>query len=115
MSLFLEKFLVVIKTKPYVLPVLIIGLTGLVCASLILNRPNIQQSPVEPPITAIRTIEANSETITLTVSSRGKVQPAMVSEVAAAVSGPVAWISPRSICSPTLLWWVGNRRSPTFP
>jgi RND family efflux transporter MFP subunit len=91
---FSQTLLAFVKGKPYVLPIVILGGTAVVCALLIFSRPQISQAPVEPPITAIRTIETKSERITLSVSSRGKVQPAMISEVSAAVNGPVAWISP---------------------
>ncbi|MEX1032595.1 MAG: efflux RND transporter periplasmic adaptor subunit [Cellvibrionaceae bacterium] len=77
-----------------VLPVAILGMAGLVCAVLLLQRPSVDPVAMEPPVTTIRTITARSESITLTVSSRGKVQPAVVSEVSAAVNGPVTWISP---------------------
>lgn len=83
-----------VTSKRVILPVAILSLTTVLCAVLIFNRPSIKQMPVEAPVTAIRTIEARSESITLSVTSRGKVQPAMISEVAAAVNGPVAWIAP---------------------
>jgi len=89
-----QKFVTVLKTKPFVLPTLILALTLVVCTGLIINRPAIEQAPVEAPVTAIRVTTAKTESITLRVESRGKVQPAMISQVSAAVNGPVAWISP---------------------
>lgn len=77
-----------------ILPVAILAITVLACAWLLLQRPKVEPVSMEPPVTTIRTLTAESESITLTVSSRGKVQPAVVSEVSAAVSGPVTWISP---------------------
>lgn len=77
-----------------VAPVAILGITVLVCAWLILNQPTVEPVAVEPPVTIVRTTTAESGSITLTVSSRGKVQPAVISAVSAAVNGPVTWISP---------------------
>lgn len=94
LTVFKEELGALIKAHPAVLPVLILVITVVVCAVLFATRPTIIPGAIEPPVTAIRTIEATSESITLTVSSRGKVQPAMISEVSSAVSGPVDWISP---------------------
>lgn len=82
------------KDRRVLIPIIILLLAIIISLILIANRPAIQQAPFEMPVTAIRTISAESESITLFVSSRGKVQPATISEMSAAVNGPVAWISP---------------------
>lgn len=77
-----------------VAPIAILAVAVLVCAWLILNQPSVEQVAIEPPVTVIRTTTAESGNIALTVSSRGKVQAAVISAVSAAVNGPVTWISP---------------------
>lgn len=77
-----------------VAPTAILGAAVALSAWLIIARPSVDPVAVDPPVTTIRTTTVESGSITLTVSSRGKVQPAVVSEMSASVNGPVTWISP---------------------
>ena len=80
--------------KRVVLPIAILTVTAAVCYVLLNTRPVVEVAPVQPSVTTIRTMVVEQQTITLSVSSRGKVQPAVISELSAVVGGPVIWISP---------------------
>ncbi|GAB1266548.1 efflux RND transporter periplasmic adaptor subunit [Aurantivibrio infirmus] len=80
--------------KKVLLPVGILGVATLLCVILVLTKPSIDEKPAEQALPTIRTTTVENQTVTLNVSSRGKVQPAIVSELSAFVGGPVVWISP---------------------
>lgn len=71
-------------------------LVGCILFAGILVRSPTQVEEASPEIipVAVRVIEAQLETVELSVESQGKVQPAQTASISAAVAGPVAWISP---------------------
>lgn len=83
--------------KKVFLPIGILGVAALICLLLVLTKPTIDEKPSEQAPPTIRTMTVKNETITLSVSSRGKVQPAIISELSAFVGGPVVWISPKLV------------------
>jgi len=83
--------------KKVLLPVGIIGVAALICVMLFLTKPTINEKPIEKALPAIRVITVKNETVILNVKSRGKVQPAIVSELSAFIGGPVVWISPKLV------------------
>lgn len=83
--------------KKVLLPVGILGGAALICTMLFLSKPTIDAKPFEQARPAIRVMTVKNETVTLNVNSRGKVQPAIVSELSAFVGGPVVWISPKLV------------------
>lgn len=83
--------------KKVLLPVGIIGVAALICVVLFLTKPGIDEKPTVQALPAIRVITVESETVTLNVKSRGKVQPAVISELSAFVGGPVVWVSPKLV------------------
>lgn len=79
--------------KRILLPVGI--LVGCILFAAILVRSPTEVDDVSPEIipVAVRVIEAQLESVTLSVESQGRVQPAQTASISSAVEGPVAWIS----------------------
>ena len=80
--------------KRILLPIGILVVCIVVAGILVRSPTEVSESSPEIISVAVRVIEAQLESVQLTVESQGKVQPAQTASISAAVAGPVAWISP---------------------
>ena len=80
--------------KRILLPIGILVVCIVVAGILVRSPTEVAESSPEIISVAVRVIEAQLESVQLTVESQGKVQPAQTASISAAVAGPVAWISP---------------------
>ena len=80
--------------KRILLPIGILVVCIVFAGILVRSPTEVAESSPEIIPVAVRVIEAQLESVQLTVESQGKVQPAQTASISAAVAGPVAWISP---------------------
>ncbi|MBM63320.1 MAG: hypothetical protein CL484_10265 [Acidobacteria bacterium] len=75
------------------LPVLVLGLASFGAYTMYLNRPPVETQPpvVIPP--SVRVQQVSFETVQLTVSSQGTVQPRTTSQLVPEISGPIIEVS----------------------
>lgn len=80
--------------KRVLLPIGILVGCILVAGFLVRSPTQVEEASPEVIPVSVRVIEAQLDSVALTVESQGKVQPAQTASISAAVAGPVAWISP---------------------
>ncbi|MFK7865302.1 MAG: efflux RND transporter periplasmic adaptor subunit [Pseudohongiellaceae bacterium] len=80
--------------KRVLLPVGILVVCILFAGFLVRSPTQVEEASPEMIPVAVRVVEAQLESVALSVESQGKVQPAQTASISAAVAGPVAWISP---------------------
>ena len=76
------------------LPAAVVALGAFGAFTMIKNRPEPEQKPVEIAVPLVRVIEAKPQSVRLTIRAEGTVVPRTVSELVPEVSGRVLWISP---------------------
>ena len=62
-------------------------------ATLMATAPTLTPEPVKPTPLTVRVIDAQPQTLTLTVSSQGTVKPLTESQLIPEVSGKIEWMS----------------------
>jgi len=83
-----------IYMKRIIMPFAILAGASLVAAVLITNPTQLEEvSPDVQPVT-VRVLEAQLESVRLTVKSQGKVQAAQLVNLSTPLAGPVIWVSP---------------------
>ncbi|MEO2197748.1 MAG: efflux transporter periplasmic adaptor subunit, partial [bacterium] len=83
-----------IRLLKVLLPLVVVTGAGLAAYAMFLSRPPVvTQAPViEPP--SVRVQRVTFDTVTLTVSSQGTVQPRTSSQLVPEISGPVIEVAP---------------------
>ena len=83
-----------IRILKVLLPLVVVAGAGLAAYAMFLSRPPVEtQAPViEPP--SVRVQRVTFDTVTLTVSSQGTVQPRTSSQLVPEISGPVIEVAP---------------------
>jgi len=80
--------------KRILLPIGILVVCIIIAGILVRSPTEVKEASPEIIPVAVRVIEAQLESVQLTVESQGKVQPAQTASISAAVAGPISWISP---------------------
>lgn len=80
--------------KRVVMPIAILVVCTSFAAYLIYTPTELEESSPEVLAVTVRVAEVHMESVQLVVQSQGKVQAAQQASLAAAVAGPIAWISP---------------------
>jgi RND family efflux transporter MFP subunit len=80
--------------KRVVMPIAILAACSLFAGYLIMTPTVLEESAPEVLAVTVRVAEVQLDSVQLLVQSQGKVQAAQQANLAAAVAGPIAWISP---------------------
>jgi RND family efflux transporter MFP subunit len=80
--------------KRIIMPIAILAGSAVAAYLLVINPTQIEEaSPDVQPVT-VRVLEAQLESVRLTVESQGKVQAAQMLNLSTPLAGPVTWVSP---------------------
>ena len=82
-----------IRIAKALLPVLVLGLASLGAYTMYLNRPQVETQPPVATPPSVRVQQVAFETVQLTVSSQGTVQPRTTSQLVPEISGPIIEVS----------------------
>lgn len=80
--------------KRIVLPVVILALSTGIAVFLVRNPTELEATAPDIQPVTVRVIEAQRDSVQLTVRSQGKVQAAQRVNLSSPVAGPVTWVSP---------------------
>jgi len=83
-----------IRILQVLLPIIVVGGAGLVAYMMYLNRPPINTQPPVVSPSGVRVQTVKFETLDLTVTSQGTVQPRTTSQLVPEVSGPITRVAP---------------------
>lgn len=75
------------------LPILILVGASLITAALVILKPDATEAAPERPVTTVKTVTVQPETVTLTVSSQGTLLPRTESDISAEVNGRIIDVS----------------------
>jgi RND family efflux transporter MFP subunit len=92
-----SSFETLIRYPKVVLPLAVVALGLLVAAGLVMARPSVATRRPPKPTPLVRVVQAEPETVHLTIRSQGSIAPRTESDLVAEVSGRITWVSPNLV------------------